>query len=250
MKHKLVVADLGAAGNLVKNLILLSPDIHWPMEKDRYLTILNQYSTEVNFARWLSTEYQLRFWKYYYQVDLADNLDYDIYVKSSLPKKPVVFLNHSAFYQPEQFDKFKTSLDIIYIAPDTIFGLEWQIRSYCEKRSVSLLHDFSFDSDKTNQKKNYMQKYGEESYYRMNITNMKEIIGHRQQLFKVDFSLENTIKLEDLLYGKVDTVVDKLSRALSISLSYNQADNVIKAWQNLHWPLEKTSDWKYHDCIA
>ena len=59
MQHKLVVADLGAAGNLVKNLIMLSPEIHWPFQKDRYQTILNQYSTTVNFDNWLSIEYQL-----------------------------------------------------------------------------------------------------------------------------------------------------------------------------------------------
>lgn len=250
MQNKLVVADLGAAGNLVKNLILLSPDIHWPLQTDRYQTILNQYSTTVNFNNWLPTEYQLRLWKSQYQVDLSDDLDYTLYSKSTLPKLPIVFLNHSAFYQLEQFNEFKKILDTIYVMPNTEFGLIWQIRSYCEKKSVPLLHDFSFETDKTTQINDHIQKHGHESYYCMNIANMKEIVGHRQQMLKQYFDTGSIIALEHLIQGPVDSVVNVLSNALNISLPVEQATAIVDAWRNLHWDPEKTFEWKYYDCVA
>lgn len=250
MQHKLVVADLGAAGNLIKNLIALSPDIHWPLLKDRYQTILNQYATTVNFDNWLSVEYQLRFWKRHYQVDLSDDLDYTTYKESNMPDCPVVFLNHSAFYQHEQFNKFKKILDTIYVAPNTEFGLIWQIRSYCEKKSVPLLHDFSFETNKKEQIATYIHKHGEESYYCMNIANMKEIVGARQQLLKQHFNTGSIIALEHLIQGSVDGVIDVLSNALNISLPVEQVTAIINAWRNLHWPPEKTFEWKYYDCVA
>lgn len=61
VKDFLVVADLGAAGNLVRNLLLLG-DTDWPQETNRLARILNQYPVNLELKNWLEQEYRLRFW--------------------------------------------------------------------------------------------------------------------------------------------------------------------------------------------
>jgi hypothetical protein len=250
MNNKLVVADLGAAGNLIKNLVLLSDDIHWPLTDDRYQTILNQYISLNNFSEWLTVEYRLRFWKKEYGIDLSDNLDFEQYKNINKCSLPIVFLNHSAFFQLTEFNKFIPCIDIVYIAPVSKFGVDWQVRSYCEKKTVPLLHDFSYETNRIEQITHYKNTNGTESYYRMNIANMKDILAIRQKMFKAHVSDNCFIPLEELIQGPIDNIINVLSTSFNITLPVHQVIEVVDAWRHLHWPPEKTSEWKYHDCIA
>jgi hypothetical protein len=60
VKDFVVVADLGAAGNLLRNLMLLG-ETDWPLLADRNARILNQYPADLALDNWLNQEYQLRF---------------------------------------------------------------------------------------------------------------------------------------------------------------------------------------------
>ena len=249
MKNTLIIADVGAAGNLVKNLCLLSSNVHWPFNENRFNRIKKQYSPGVNFQNWLPTEYTLRFWKNYYNIDLSDNLNYDEYVeKYKAPSSlPVVFLNHSAFYQIEEFLKFQKHLDIVYVRPMTDIGFEWQVRSYCEKKSVNLLHNFTFDNEVDHQKNTYISKHGIESYYELNINNMRHILKQRQ----IELSAYvDSIPLELFLTDKKAAWDQfKINCAeISSTVEKNEFDSVLTTWQNLHWNFNDTYKWKYSSC--
>jgi hypothetical protein len=242
VKDIVIVADLGAAGNLVKNILLLSEEIHWPMPADRYDTIIAQYPTTLKFSDWLETEYQLRFWNKYYGVDISDDINIDKFNQRHRCDKSVVYLNHSAFYQKNELNSIEKDIEILYVAPVTEFGLLWQIRSYCEKKTVEKLHNFTFDSDIVRQKQIYCNEYGEESYYRLNVQNFKSIVNQRQQEFgKPD------ITLEQLLLNFTEDTVLTLSKRFNITIDINKAKTVIQLWRNLHWPLNQTKNWKYYD---
>lgn len=245
VKNILVIADLGAAGNLVKNLLFLSDQVDWPLKDDRFERISKQYSSQTtSFNNWLDKEYELRFWHRLYGIDLSDNLDWDQYKKSGndCGSKPIVFLNHSAFYQLDQFRIFQRHLDIIYICPSTDLGHEWQIRSYCEKKTVEKLHNFSFDSDPISQKVEYIAQHGLEDYYRLNVENMKHIIKARQLEFS---QICDSIDLESFIVGDPEIARKKLRDLIKIEIDKQKFTDILVSWRNLHWPVRETKRWKY-----
>lgn len=243
VKDIVVVADLGAAGNLVKNLLLLSDQTDWPLRSDRLARILNQYTIDLELKDWLKKEYKLRFWSQYYGLDLSDNLDSDQFNKLPLTDKTRVWLNHSAFWQAEQFNWFAKHCNIVYVAPTTVKGLEWQIRSYANKKTVQLLHDFCFEHNREQQQRTYIQEHGAEAYHLLNITNMKCIIDQRQQEFRKQVSPAKCIDLELLLTGSVDAIHHGLKQVTGLDIEVDYIDKVIMAWRKLHWDI--TTKWEY-----
>jgi hypothetical protein len=241
IKDFLVIADLGAAGNLIRNLMLLGKT-DWPGQTDRLLIILNQYPTELQLNNWLKQEYQLRFWKQQYGLDLSDNLDHVLFESLPTVELPRVWLNHSAFWQEEQFQWFSSHCNIVYIAPSTLAGLEWQIRSYVSKKTLSLLHNFSFENSHDQQCQEYIQQHGIDSYYEFNIRNMKEIINQRQQRFWT--LIPDGIKLELLLTGSPTEIHNAMLKKTGLNIDVQQVDLVVTAWRKLHW--NDTPNWEYH----
>lgn len=240
-----IVADLGAAGNLIRNLTLLSEQVDWPLTADRVATIFNQYNPDNNLNQWLPTEYRLRFWNKYYNVDISDDIDLLKFSQRRIAAKPVVYLNHSAFYQSDRYQQLKNMVKTLYVAPVTDFGLKWQIRSYCEKKTVEQLHNFTFDTDVEAQRNNYCRIHGVDTYYRLNIKNFTEIVNSRQTKFG-----SPDLPLESLLFGDTAQVVDILLKKLDISVDKELANQILIKWQQCHWPLEQTTNWKYYDSNA
>jgi hypothetical protein len=242
VKDILIIADLGAAGNLVRNLLLLSAQVDWPLPTDRYASILSQYQNLTDMSQWLDIEYKLRFWKNYYEVDMSDHLDFQIFQQRKRMSSPVVYLNHSAFYQPVELEQFKNEVDILYIAPITKFGLDWQVRSYCEKKTVEKLHNFTFESDMEQQKYQFCKEHGHDAYYRLNITNFKEILKSRQKEFGTP-----DLPLEMLLSESIIPILEIISQRVGVSIDTQQAEQVLAHWRQCHWLLSDTNNWKYHD---
>ena len=241
VKDFLIIADLGAAGNLLRNLMLLGKT-DWPLPFDRLSRILNQYPIELTLNNWLNQEYQLRFWQYYYGLDLSNNLDNTQFELLSAVELPRVWLNHTAFWQEEQFNWFSTHCNIVYVAPATLSGLEWQIRSYTSKKTLPLLYDFCFEHNQDQKKQEYVQQHGIDSYYKLNIENMKEIINQRQQQFWK--KTPNGIKLELLLTGSPIQIYTAILQTTGLTIDTQQIEQVVTAWRKLHW--NDTADWEYH----
>lgn len=250
MQNILIVADLGAASNLVRNILLLSNKTDWPLLTSRSDTISNQYLSS-NFHNWLSVEYKLRFWNIHYGIDLSNNLNWQQYSNTNLLRsESIVFINHSAVWQHEEYKKFKNNLKILYVAPETEFGVKWQVRSYVEKKTPALLHNFSFNNDVDFQKNTFIKNNGIENYFRLNICNMFNIIKQRQQEFKCALDNELFLPLETIINGSPKIVVDFLKKIVSDDLDEEQAINTIESWRNLHWQVNETHRWKYYDCLT
>lgn len=241
VKDIVIVADLGAAGNLIRNLLLLSDQVHWPLNQERFKTVSAQYRSGTRLDQWLPIEYRLRFWKQYYNVDISDTIDLHQWQCRKRQDQPVVYLNHSAFYQPNQYQHLNTEAKIFYVCPTTDFGLDWQVRSYCEKVSLSRLHNFTFTHNADQLRDEYCRLHGVDAYYRLNINNFRHIIGSRQREFG-----QPDVSLEILLSGTASQVVESFQSKLDIAVDSDMADTIINQWRKLHWFLDTTYDWPYH----
>lgn len=252
MQDVLIIADLGAGGNLCRNLLLTNEHFDWPLASDRIETIKQQYQGPIALSQWLGIEYRLRFFEKYYAVDLSNELDWFKFQNAHVCNlKPRIFLNHSAFWQTNKLATFLQNFKPIYVSPKSDFALKWQLRSYVEKKTVQLLHDFCFDSDKEDQKKQYIKNNGLESYYRANITNMYHILKHRQKdlLDHLDNSTCH-IALEIFLDKDVIAFVDKIKKDQDIDLDSDLVEHLLSQWHDLHWPIADVDNWRYHDCLS
>ena len=122
-----------------------------------------------------------------------------------------------------------------------------QIRSYCEKKSVEELHNFSFSDDIENQKIKYINTNGIEEYYKFNICNMKEIIDSRQKEFLTMITPKDFLSLETLLYGSFEDITKILNVKFNQHIKTKELAVLLSKWRELHWPLTTTTQWKYHD---
>jgi hypothetical protein len=245
-KNVLIIADLGAAANCVKNLLLMG-EYAWPLKEDKFKTLLNQYRNDLRLSDWLSQEYKLRHWKKFFGIDLSDDLNFDSYCQKLIEQNlPIIFINHTSFHQREEFYKFSDCMDILFVAPTSEFGYEWQVRAYCEKKTVKNLHDFTFAENKEKSVIEFKNRYGDDAYYEINITNMKEITKQRQQEFRSYIDDRNFLPLETLLFGNIKDIVDFLNNRFQQNLPFEHVQSLINAWKKLHWPIDQTANWRYH----
>lgn len=246
VKDSLVIADLGAASNLIKNLLYLG-DYYWPLAGDKFIQISNQYRPDLELDHWLEQEYKLRFWQEKFGIDLSDDLDFGKYMRTlSTREYSAVFVNHSAFWQQDKFLEFAERTDYIYIMPFSIVGLEWQIRAYCEKKTIPLLHDFSFVSNREVEITKFKQEFGDSAYYEMNIANMIDIMKNRQTQFYKVIDHNRVLALEDVLLNDPNVLCKILCELFDQDLPKNQVTSVIESWRSLHWPFDKTAAWQFH----
>jgi hypothetical protein len=248
MVNFLIAGDIGAAANLVRNVMLLSKDIHWPLEEPRLETILKQYPNKLisDKSEWIFIEVQLRFFKQFYGIDLSQELDWPDYEKNVIAKdKSAVFINHSFVWELDNFFTFASHMPSIIVIPTTDLGLEWQIRAYCEKKGVDIMHNFTFLDNIEEQKAEYILRHGTEAWYKENITNMKMIICNRRDHIISAVDSKMIVPLEWLIENQDHQTVDKLKEHFNINIDFDQASNVLNTWRSLHWPVEHTMNWGY-----
>ena len=135
----IVCADLGVAGNLVRNICLMSPDVDWPFENNKLDGLIKQYPEYLSHEkfRWLDVEYQNRFWQKEYGVDISNSVP-ENFLEYYQKYKNVVWLNHSVFYNDNDLLKLLKLENPLFLYTDTVQGLEWQVRAYSEKKTVEL----------------------------------------------------------------------------------------------------------------
>jgi hypothetical protein len=244
----LVAGDIGAAANLVRNIMLLSEDVDWPLGTPRLETILKQYPDRLahNKAEWIYIEVGLRFFQQFYGVDPSHDLDWSNYnrlVKTT--DKPAVFINHSFVWELDNFFTFAEHLPSLIVMPTTDLGLEWQVRAYCEKKGVEIMHNFTFPDRIEEQKAEYINKHGAEAWYKENIANMKMVIKERRDHIVKTVDNNMILPLEWLLMPHDLPAINKIREYFDLDIDVNQAALVLNTWRKLHWPVEQTMDWKY-----
>lgn len=229
--------------------MLLSEDIDWPLVAPRLETILNQYPELLsdNKLEWIFIEVKLRFFQRAYNVDPSHDLNWASYENNvKTTEKPAVFINHSFVWELDNFFKFAKHMPSIIVMPTTNLGLEWQVRAYCEKKGIDIMHNFTFPDRIEEQKAEYIAKHGIEAWHKENIVNMKMIIRDRRNHIINTVDPTMVLPLEWLISGTDDLrVVDQIRNRFNISIDFAQASKVLNTWRSRHWNLADTYNWKY-----
>ena len=254
-----VWADLGSAKNFVKNLILLSPNVHM-MHNVKHEDKMHYFKNQIypdylkdKLNSWFAHEYKLRQYKTEYGYDFTeesyDGKLFDIILndqaKHILQDKKIVFTIHD-FESIKKIKKTYTDAQIFYVCPEGKQATLWQIRAYCEKKGYKSAHNFTFEKNIEENKKTFIEKYGIDEYVKTNLINMTEVIDSRQQEWK-QWALQNNvtvIDLEDVLLNKTQ-YIDQINAQAKININLNQAKELYTMWQKLHWPYEETIEWAY-----
>lgn len=252
-------ADLGAAKNFVKNTLLLDPVVdipvvaNLPTVADRLQWLQeNIYTPGLDIAKWLDHEYLLRTYQSFYGFDFTitpyTGQDFEMILNDHAVQllennKKIVFAVHEIDSVRYLVDK---GVQLVMVAPQTDFGVHWQIRAYCEKLGAEKMHNFTFSDSVEQQKQQYIQLHGQDEWVRLNLTNMRHILSDRNKEWQT-WALEKNIPilaLEQILTPTND-LVDQLNKLFDISVQYKEFDLLYKSWMGLHWPLDQTLNWKH-----
>lgn len=247
MVNFLVAGDIGAAANVVRNVMLLSNDVHWPITQPRLETILNQYPEHLktNMLEWIFIEVRLRFFREHYNIDISHDLNWNEYKQNvRATELPAVFINHSFVWEFDNFLTFADHMPALIVMPTTDFGLEWQIRAYCEKKGVDIMHNFTFPDNIEEQKAEYIAKHGQEAWNQENIANMRSVIKDRRDQI-VSSHKDMILPLEWLIGPEDLPAINTIQEYFNIDIDVKEASQVLSTWRSRHWPVEQTLDWKY-----
>ena len=234
-KHLLLVGDLGAGANLVKNICLLDRSLKCPWQ-DRYEFFKSVYA-KTTFNSWLTLEYKTRFWNQIYGFDLSDDLTF--HDLSGLER--TVFINHSAFWEFENLRKFEPYCDIVFLTPLSEEGIRWQIRAYVEKKGVEKLHNFSFENPEV-ELPQYVETHGQIEYQKFNVMNMYEICKRRR-----DDMLKEGIRVFDMsaAYRGENKITEFFNTAVNLNIPQEQSTDIFTQWHKLHWNFKDTDKWEW-----
>jgi hypothetical protein len=256
MKHIVISAQMGAVSNLVKNIVLLSPDVDWPLSESRLDVVLRQYDPVLKHDRstWTGLEVTLN-----QRLGNCFLMSFDwTTAKHHLNRnQPAAFINHSLFWDiPQDFDQQLNFLDVVFIMPSTAWGLEWQTRAAAEKVLIPNLekqYDFCFaPEEKSARIADYIARHGEENYIKFNVHSMRHVLKQQQQDLRQAMAHRpvTVIALEDIILGSAELIAATLGQALNIHLDQDQVSTVLDRWRALHWAPEHTFDWPYAWSLA
>jgi len=234
----IVVGDLGSGVNMVKNVLLLSPEVDFPIAPNSRLEYIKNlvYPDQLkdNLKNWIKFEYKLRNWKSLYQIDIADfyaDIDTPKVIEISQHSR-IVFITHWPDIALQLKNKY-SNIKLIALYPKTDKDLQWQINTYIEKLGIERLQNFSFNDNIDQQKNNYISQYGIEEYYKFNVLNMFEIMQERADSYKNLPAYQ--IAISDLQNAEW---IDGLSEYLNINLNLDQAHSLINTWKDFHQMID------------
>ena len=231
-----VVGDLGAGSNIVKNILLLNQLVDFPVDNDDRLQAIKKmvYPTSLNqdLSKWISYEYRLREWKHWYGANVADNyadIKTEQVIKKSQTKK-IVFITH----WPEIAIRLKNQypgIKIVSLYPKTQFELLWQIKTYIDKRGIEKLQNFSFFENEEVERQQYIDEHSLDEYYQFNVLNMFEILKDRKDQYEqID---EFKIEISKLINVESDWL-ERLSEYLEFTLDKEESLKLLLYWKQLH----------------
>lgn len=250
MKNKILAfhADIGAAKNIVKNLCLLDESVHFPvpLQELSRLDFLLKFLYPTNYKNWFGCEYVLKdYTAYGIQMELGD-----VRIGGLIPLNPVLrsvleqkhftvdIMDHVTAVDLSRCDH----VNLLAIAPATMFGLNWQIRAYTMKYGASRMFNFTF-RDTLNIKK-FIDKHGEQSWIDVNLCNFYDKVRQRRRILRVS-GLE-TMPLELIIYpNKWNELICRLEKKFALTIPKDQAHCLLTQWMSLHWPTQETNDWEY-----
>lgn len=251
MVNKLFVlhADLGAAKNIIKNILLLSPDVYFPGDtQDRLAFMLRKIYNPRPLATWFTAEYRL---KNYPEFGIDFILgDADVGSIVNLPDAMRVQLSKTNFaldlYNRERIDEVIDLpwVKFLCIYPRTELGVRWQVRAYVSKKTEKDMHNFTYQkSDNILRHKNL---WGTESWTKVNTYNFyQSVLQHKNKLEKSGWP---GLELEQILYPQQwPILINFLRQYFKITLNLDDSICLLQAWTDLHWKVDETEQWQHND---
>ena len=242
-------ADLGAAKNIIKNILLLSPEVYFPFSiEDRLGFMLEKIYNPRPLDTWFDAEYRLKNYPDF-GIDFVLG-DADISSIIHLPDTMRTQLIKTNFaldlYNRDQVDKIVDLpwVRFICIYPRTDIGLRWQVRAYVSKKSELQMHNFTYENPADIDR--HKEKWGHKSWIKVNLYNFYQaVLDHRRKLEEHAWP---SIELEQILYQErwID-LIESLRQYFAIELDQDACLTLLKAWSDLHWPLIETRQWHHDD---
>lgn len=242
-------ADLGAAKNIIKNVLLLSPEVYFPFTTENRLGfMLEKIYNSRPLHTWFEAEYKLKNYPNF-GVDFILG-DADVNSIIHLPEKMQTQLDKTNFaldlYNRDRVDEIVNLpwVRFICVYPKTDIGLRWQVRAYVSKKSESQMHNFTYENPADIDR--HKEKWGQESWIKVNLYNFYQaVLDHRR---KLEAQAWPNIELEQLLYPErwID-LIEYLRQYFAIELNQDDCLTLLKAWTDLHWPMVETRQWKHDD---
>lgn len=242
-------ADLGAAKNIIKNILLLSPKVYFPFQThDRLEFMLTEIYNARPLDSWFDAEYRLknypRFGIKFVQGDA--NVDDIIH----LPEAMRIQLAETNFaldlYDRDRADRVIDLpwVKFLCVYPRTDLGVRWQVRSYVSKKSETAMHNFTYQDPENIER--HKKQWGSESWAKVNIYNFYQaILAYRAKLQQYAWP---SLELEQLLYpDRWEDLIDSLMQYFGIPLDRDKSLRLLQAWSDLHWPLMETQQWQHND---
>jgi hypothetical protein len=251
MVNKIFVlhADLGAAKNIIKNILLLSPEVYFPFTThDRLEFLLTKIYNTRPLNSWFDAEYTLKNYPKFGIELLQGDANVDDVI--NLPDDMRRQLSKTNFaldlYNRDQVDRVVNLpwVRFMCVYPRTDLGVRWQVRAYVSKKSENAMHNFTYEDPKDIER--HKEQWGHESWSKVNIYNFYQaVLAHRT---KLQHSAWPSIELEQVIYpDRWEDLIDSLIRYFAISLNHVQCLRLLKAWSDLHWPLADTCLWHHND---
>ena len=241
--------DLGAAKNILKNIILLSPDVHFPVNtNDRLEYFLHQIYIKDSIDNWFAYEYRMKDYEKYGMKMILGDVDVDSILRMPLPLTKLLDKKN---YALDLFNKerAKEVVDLpwvrfLMIYPTTDLGIRWQVRAYTTKKTPADLHNFSYLNQDLIPR--HKETFGELSWIKVNTYNFyQNVVDYVWQLKKQPWPY---VPLEWLLEkDKWLLLIDFLRTHFQIQLDTDKSIRLIQAWTDLHWPLNETDSWEHTD---
>lgn len=256
-------AYYGATKNVVKNICLLDEKLHFPVDtngRSRLQYLLDELYPS-DWAAWDICENKLKqFQDLGIEKEIGDIRfgglipEFSPELKQILPHKNVIL--PSTLFEIADELKQHPGFKVLAIAPDTMFGLNWQVRAYSMKySSIDGINpspcpvlDFNFTfTDKTKIFK-FIEKYGRQTWDEINLANFYDVArGYRRRLRRSGMTV---MPMELVIFKENWTkLVSYLNNYFDIEIPYQQAHEVLTQWNSLHWPVEETNDWTHRSAF-
>lgn len=241
-------ADIGAAKNIAKNICLLDESILFPVNLREHsrLDFLLKFLYPTDYKDWFDCEYRLKDYQAYgIHMDLGDPrtpglIPLNLKLQKILEKQHFILdlMDHTTAVELSQC----TYTNVLAIAPETIHGLNWQIRAYSMKYGIERMFNFTFrDSDSIEKFKN---KFGVDTWIDVNLCNFYDKVRERRRILKR--SGLPIMPLELIIWPeRWPELLDFLENTFHLTIPKDQAYILLKQWMSLHWPTDQTNNWKY-----
>jgi hypothetical protein len=249
--HKLFVfhGDLGAAKNILKNVVLLSNEMYFPYDTTNRLEFFkDKIYPPGTIDDWFSSEYAMKdYSKQGIEMILGDCSVDDLVV---LPINLKKILTKNS-YAVDLFNKEEAwrvvdlpHVKFLMVYPFSDLGVKWQVRAYATKKKPEQMHNFTYmDPSDVNL---HIKTFGLESWIKVNLFNFyQHVLAYQSELKTLSWP---KVHLEQVINpAHWHQLITTLTDYFQVDINFNDATDLLQVWSNQHWPLDKTLEWEHND---